>query len=179
MKLTPTIKKLLIYFGEDIKRDGLKETPIRVERMYEELLSGYKKDPKSIFKKFESESYKGLITVTNIDFFSLCEHHLLPFFGKVSIGYIPNGHILGLSKFARLVDIYAKRLQVQEHLTTLIANSLMKHLNAQGVIVHITATNLCMSMRGVNKTNVVTKTTIVRGVLKEDQYLQNQFYMQI
>jgi len=117
--------------------------------------------------------------VTNIDFFSLCEHHLLPFFGKVSIGYIPNGHILGLSKFARLVDIYAKRLQVQEHLTTQIANSLMKHLNAQGVIVHITATHLCMSMRGVNKTNVVTKTTIVRGVLKEDQYLQNQFYMQI
>lgn len=179
MKLATIIKNLLTTIGENVKRDGLVETPVRVERMYEELLSGYKKDPKKIFKKFESESYKGLITVSNIDFYSLCEHHLLPFFGKVSIGYVPNGHILGLSKFARLVDIYSRRLQVQEHLTTQIADTLMKYLKAKGVIVHISAVHLCMSMRGVNKDGAITKTTIVRGSLKNDHYLQNQFYTQI
>lgn len=179
MKLVQIIEQLLVHLGEDIKRDGLVETPARVERTYKELLSGYKYDPKVIFKKFENDTYKGLITLTNIDFYSLCEHHLLPFFGKVHIGYVPDGHILGLSKLVRLVHIYARRLQVQEHLTTQIADTLMKHLKAKGVIVHISATHLCMSMRGVNKVDAITKTTIIRGILKKDQLLQNQFYMQI
>jgi len=173
------IKELLHSLGEDVERDGLKETPKRVSAMYQELLQGYTTSPKSVFKLFESNDYDGLITVHGIDFYSLCEHHLVPFFGQVHIGYIPNGKILGLSKFARLVDVFARRLQVQEHLTTQIADAIMEHLKPKGVIVFALAEHLCMSMRGVKKKGAVTKTLVMKGVFKEDKQLLDQFYKQI
>jgi GTP cyclohydrolase I len=173
------IKNLLLLLGEDVERDGLKETPKRVSAMYQELLQGYSTSPKSVFKLFESNNYDGLITVHGIDFYSLCEHHLVPFFGQVHIGYIPNGKILGLSKFARLVDVYARRLQVQEHLTTQIADAIMEYLQPKGVIVFALAEHLCMSMRGVKKKGTITKTLVMKGIFKEDKQLFDQFYKQI
>ncbi len=117
----------MVSFGENISREGLTGTPRRVFRMYEELLSGYSQNPDSVFKTFKSNGYKDLVTLTNIDFYSLCEHHLIPFFGKIHIGYIPNGRILGLSKFARLTEILSHRLQTQENLTNQIVNALETH----------------------------------------------------
>lgn len=162
--------------GENVKRPGLKETPKRISRMYRELLKGYQVDPSSVFKTFESYGYEGLVTVGNIDFYSLCEHHIIPFFGKVRIGYVPNGKILGLSKFARLVEIYSQRLQTQENLTQQIADSLEKNLHPRGFIVHIEAEHLCVSMRGIRKRGVTTKTTIVGGLLEKNKKYINQFY---
>ncbi len=173
------ILQLLNSFGEDISRDGLAETPIRVFRMYEELLSGYSQDPKTVFKTFKSNGYKDLVTLTNIGFHSLCEHHILPFFGKIHIGYIPNGKVLGLSKFVRLTEILSHRLQTQENLTNQIANALEENLNPRGLIVTIEAEHLCMSMRGVRKSDCITKTTIFRGLLKKNTKLVDQFYREI
>lgn len=170
---------LLKSFGENPSREGLKETPQRVSRMYEELLVGYSQDPGSVFKTFKSNGYKGLVSVTNIDLFSLCEHHMMPFFGKIHIGYIPSGKILGLSKFARLTEIFSKRLQTQENLTNQITNSIEKYLKPKGVIVTIEAKHLCMSMRGVRKKDCIAKTTSIRGVLKNDTEMIDQFYREI
>ncbi len=173
------VSKLLSGFGEDVSREGLVETPQRVSRMYEELLGGYSQDPKTVFKTFKSNGYKDLITLTNIRFHSLCEHHMIPFFGKIHIGYIPNGKILGLSKFARLVEILSHRLQTQENLTDQIVCALEENLNPRGLIVTIEAEHLCMSMRGVRKSDCITKTTIIRGLLKKDTKLVDQFYREI
>ncbi len=170
---------LLADTSETLNRDGFKETPGRVLRMYKELLSGYQQDPSSIFKVFESDGYNDLVTVCNIDFYSLCEHHMIPFFGKVHIGYVPNGKILGLSKFARLVDIYARRLQTQEHLTTQIQDAIQEHLHPVGSIVHIEAEHLCVSMRGIKKKGFVTKTTVKDSYMTERQDFVNQFYLDI
>ncbi len=177
--VTNFILQLLNSFGEDISRDGLAETPIRVFRMYEELLSGYSQDPKTVFKTFKSNGYKDLVTLTNIGFHSLCEHHMLPFFGKIHIGYIPNGKVLGLSKFVRLTEILSHRFQTQENLTNQIANALEENLNPRGLIVTIEAEHLCMSMRGVRKRDCITKTTIFRGLLKKNTKLIDQFYREI
>jgi GTP cyclohydrolase I len=173
------VSKLLSGFGEDVSREGLVETPQRVSRMYEELLGGYSQDPKTVFKTFKSNGYKDLITLTNIRFHSLCEHHMIPFFGKIHIGYIPNGKILGLSKFARLAEILSHRLQTQENLTDQIVCALEENLNPRGLIVTIEAEHLCMSMRGVRKSDCITKTTIIRGLLKKDTKLVDQFYREI
>lgn len=170
---------ILLLSGENPKRDGLKETPARVARMYEELFKGYRIKDSSVFKKFDSNNVHDLVTVSNIHFYSLCEHHLLPFFGEVHIGYIPNGKVLGLSKFSRLVDIYARRLQTQENLTNQIAQSLQKNLDPIGYLVLIKAEHLCMSMRGINKKGVSTKTMSVGGLLKSNLTLQRQFFLQL
>lgn len=170
------IKKLLHQLSIDQDAEGLIETPERVAEMYEELLEGYNKNPKTVFKTFENGSYDGLIVISNIQFYSLCEHHMIPFFGKVNIGYVPNKRILGLSKFARLVNIFSRRLQVQERLTDQLAESIMEYLNPHGVVVSIEAEHLCMSMRGINKPGSTTKTLVTRGVCASDRsYLQSFF----
>lgn len=173
------IKNLLLYFGENTNRDGLIETPDRIIRMYAELLEGYKKDVKTIFKKFDSNGYHEFVTAANIDFYSLCEHHMIPFFGKVHIGYVPNGKILGLSKFLRLVDVYAKRLQTQENLTQQIFNAIKDNLRPQGLIVRVEAEHLCVAMRGVKKKGFIVKTTISDDLMKKRQDLMDQFYRDI
>jgi GTP cyclohydrolase I len=146
--------------------------------MYKELLSGYFQDPRAVFKTFKSNGYKGLITLTNIDFYSLCEHHLIPFFGKIHIGYVPDGKILGLSKFVRLIEILTHRLQTQEYLTDQLCNLLEENLAPKGLVIVIEAQHLCMLMRGVKK-NCMIKTTVIRGLLKKDTKLLEQFYREI
>lgn len=173
------IKQLIKLLGENPDREGLKETPRRMERMYHELLKGYELSPKSIFKRFDGEKYTGLVVVSDIDFYSLCEHHLLPFYGKIHIGYIPDGHILGLSKFARLVEIFARRLQLQERLTKQIADALQDNMNPKGVVVYCEAEHFCMSMRGIKKTNCKTKTLITTGLFKTKKNFLEQFFNQI
>lgn len=173
------VSQLLKSIGENISREGLLETPERVFKMYEELLSGYFQDPKVVFKTFKSNGYKGLVTITNIKFYSLCEHHIIPFFGKIHIAYIPNGKVLGLSKFIRLTEILSHRLQTQENLTNQIANVLEENLTPKGLVVTIEAEHLCMSMRGVRKAECITKTSTLRGLLKTESKLIDQFYREI
>lgn len=173
------IPHLVGSFGEDPQREGLSETPDRVFRMYEELLRGYSEDPSLVFKTFKNDGYKNLVTVTDINFYSLCEHHLIPFFGRVHIGYVPNGRVLGLSKFARLVDIYTHRLQTQENLTKQIFDSILDNLHPRACIVRIEAEHLCVNMRGVKKKDFITKTTVSDNEMKNNEHLMNQFYRDI
>ena len=170
---------MLKFFGEDPSREGLKETPARVVRMYRELFKGYSENEIDVFKVFDSNGYHDLITASNIEFYSLCEHHMIPFFGKVHIGYLPNGKVLGLSKFARLVDIYSHRLQIQENFTQQIVEAIEKYLEPMGLIVVVEARHLCVSMRGIKNKGFVTTTTVIRGKLKEEKTLIDQFYRDI
>src|SRR5579859_3592766 len=178
-KVANHVRAILKEFSIDVNKDGLSETPERVARMYSELLQGYTQDPAAVFKTFESGSYDGLVLVADIQFYSLCEHHMIPFHGKVHIGYLPNKKILGLSKFARLVNIFARRLQVQERLTEQIATTIMTNLKPHGVIVFIEAEHLCMSMRGVNKPGAVTKTLSAKGVCAKNQDYVSSFLNQL
>lgn len=178
-KTSLLVVKFLASFGEDVNRSGLVGTPDRVVRMYKELLNGYNVDINKTFKTFDSNGFKDLITATNIKFYSLCEHHMIPFFGKVHIAYIPDKKILGLSKFARLIEVYSHRLQTQENLTQQIAQSITEKLKPKGLIVHIEAEHLCISMRGIKKDSFITKTTIKRGVIEKDKKLQEQFFRDI
>jgi len=169
------IKRFLSLLGEDVEREDLLETPQRIVRMYRELFSGYKTDPDSVIKTFSGNGYHDLVTISNIEFHSLCEHHMIPFYGRVHIGYIPGKKILGLSKFARIVDLFSQRLQTQENLTRQIADFIDSKLKPQGVIVHIEAEHLCVNMRGVKKGGLVTSTTTTRGLLSRKPELVNQF----
>jgi GTP cyclohydrolase I len=153
------IKNLLVNYGENPDREGLLETPKRVKKMYDELLSGYKHDPKEVFKLFDSENYTGQISINNIEFSSLCEHHLLPFYGTVDITYTPNGKVLGLSKFSRIVDILSKRLQLQEKLTREIAETIKENLHPANCSVTIRAKHMCMTIRGVKSRKSITITS--------------------
>lgn len=144
-------RDLINAIGEDENRKGLEETPKRVARMYKEIMSGYDINEEEIFKTFDSEEYEGMVSVNNIFFSSICEHHLVPFMGTVEIEYRPNGKILGLSKFARLVDMFSKRLQVQERLTKQILDSIVKNLKPKYCRVSISAEHLCMIIRGIKK----------------------------
>lgn len=178
-KSSELIYLLLESFGEDPQRSGLRETPTRVIRMYKELLSGYSQNPKLVFKLFDSNGYEDLITIADIDFYSLCEHHLVPFFGKVNIGYVPNGRILGLSKFARVVEIFARRLQTQENLTKQIFDSIKENLHPQGIIVAVEAEHLCVSMRGIRKKGFIAKTTMKDSLMEKKKDLIRQFHRDI
>ncbi|MCA0435941.1 MAG: GTP cyclohydrolase I FolE [Austwickia sp.] len=162
------VRELLLALGEDPERDGLRDTPARVARAYGELFAGLREDPATILHRRFDIDHDELILLRDIEVFSLCEHHLLPFHGRAHVGYIPakNGQVTGLSKLARLVDCYARRPQVQERLTTQIADALVGQLGAQGVIVVVEAEHLCMSMRGVKKPGSRTTTSAVRGVLR-------------
>jgi len=158
------MREVIRQIGEDIERDGLKRTPERVGEAVQFLTKGYKEDPDAILLSalFE-EDYRQMVVVKDIDFYSLCEHHLLPFFGKAHVAYIPNGKVTGLSKIARVVDVYARRLQIQERMTTQIKECIQRTLNPLGVMVVIEAEHLCMQMRGVQKQHSVTTTSDFTG----------------
>jgi GTP cyclohydrolase I len=164
------VRLILEGIGEDTEREGLKDTPARVARMYEEICAGIGKDAASLFKVTFNEGHQEMVLVKNIPLYSVCEHHLAPFIGVAHIAYIPNaqGTVCGLSKLARVVDLYAKRLQLQERLTSQIAESIVENLKPLGVMVVIEAEHLCMSMRGVNKPGTLTVTSAVRGSFAND-----------
>ena len=169
-RMKRAVRELLISFGENPERPGIKETPDRVARMYEEILSGYKEDPKKVLKVLKGENFDEMVLIKDIPFYSLCEHHLLPFHGKVHVGYIPhNNRITGISKLVRVVEILSKRLQVQERLTTQIAEVIEEVLKPKGVIVVIEAEHLCMTMRGVKKPGSKVRTSVVRGIFRENE----------
>lgn len=165
--LAALVYQILREVGEDPDREGLQDTPLRVAKAYEELFSGYGKDPAELFTVFEGEDYDSMVIVKDIAFTSFCEHHMLPFTGKAHVGYVPDGKIVGLSKIARLVELYAKRLQVQERLTVQIADTMMEHLGPKGVMVVLEATHSCMEMRGVEKHGSTTVTSAIRGVYND------------
>lgn len=162
------VRRILEFIGEDPSRKGLQETPSRVARSLLELTRGYDEDPKAILGTVFEESYEEPVVVRDIEFWSLCEHHMLPFHGRATVAYIPQGRIVGLSKIARLVHCYARRLQVQERLTTQIADALDAHLAPAGVAVHVAAEHQCMSMRGV-EAPALTETAAFRGAYKEPE----------
>lgn len=171
-----SIRELLTYIGEDVTREGLVETPKRVIKMYDEIFAGYKQDPKEILSKtFSDEAHKELVIVRDIEFWSHCEHHMVPFFGKAHIGYIPNGSVVGISKLARLVECFGRRLQIQERMTTQIANTIEEVLKPQGVMVVIEATHMCMKMRGIKNPCADTVTSAVRGVFREEAEARAEF----
>ncbi|MBR5860276.1 MAG: GTP cyclohydrolase I FolE [Bacteroidaceae bacterium] len=160
--------KMLGYIGEDVEREGLLNTPERVARAILDTTSGYNEDPETILRKaMFKEDYSQMVIVKDIDFYSLCEHHILPFFGKVHVAYIPNGYITGLSKIARVVEVFSRRLQVQERLTLQIKECIQKTLNPLGVMVVVEAQHLCMQMRGVKKQNSVTTTSDFCGAFNQ------------
>jgi GTP cyclohydrolase IA len=167
-KIERGVRLLLEGVGEDLNREGLKDTPKRIAAMYEEIFQGIGRDPKDVLIATFGENHEEMVLVKDIPFYSVCEHHLMPFVGKAHVAYIPgvDGRITGISKLARVVDVVSKRLQVQERLTTQIADTLMECLKPRGVMVIIEAEHLCMSMRGINKPGSVTVTSAVRGIFK-------------
>jgi GTP cyclohydrolase IA len=174
--LEKLISQILTRVGEDPTRDGLKQTPLRVAKALDYLTSGYTADLSHVVNQavFKDDSEE-MVLVKNIEFYSLCEHHMLPFFGQLHIAYIPNGKIIGLSKLARVADVFARRLQVQERLTNQIADALEAILQPKGVAILAEAAHFCMMMRGVQKQNSTTLTSAMRGVFKEDAPLREQF----
>lgn len=172
---TKIVQNMLSVIGEDYQREGLLETPERVVRSWSEIFSGYHQDPQDVMKSFEDGSCKELVVVKDIEFYSTCEHHMIPFFGRAHVGYVPAGKIIGLSKVARVVDVFARRLQVQERLTGQVADALMQGLGANGVAVVMEAQHLCMMARGVGKQNSTTVTSALRGIFESDQALRSEF----
>jgi GTP cyclohydrolase IA len=171
-----TIRRLLADVGEDPDREGLRDTPRRVEQSLRFLTSGYTADLNEVVNgALFTVEYNEMVIVRDIDFYSLCEHHLLPFFGKCHIAYIPDGKVIGLSKIPRLVDVFARRLQVQERMTSQIAETFLSLINPLGVAVVMEATHLCMAMRGVEKQNSVTTTSAMLGVFRSDARTRHEF----
>jgi len=171
------VRVLLRHIGENPEREGLKLTPERVVRAIEFMTRGYKEDPKAAINGalFEEENYQEMILCKDLDFYSLCEHHMLPFMGKAHVAYLPNRRIIGLSKLARMVEIYARRLQVQERLTTQIAQTLMEEIEPLGVAVVLEAEHLCMRMRGVEKQNSWVTTSSMLGVFRTNHETRQEF----
>ena len=168
-KIEEGVKLILEGVGEDPNREGIKKTPERVAKMYEEIFAGCDANPGDLFETTFDEHHTEMVIVKDIPFYSMCEHHLMPFFGTAHVAYIPakDGRICGISKLARLVELYAKRPQVQERLTTQVADTLMEELHPMGVMVVMEAEHLCMSMRGVKKPGSKTSTSAVRGVFEK------------
>ena len=161
--------------GEDGSREGLVETPARVRLAVDEIFSGYRQDPKKILKTFTQDVCKEMVLLKNCEFFSTCEHHLFPFFGHISVAYLPNKRIVGISKLARLVDCFARRLQIQERMTAQIADAIMDVLDARGVYVQCEATHFCMTSRGIRKQNASMVTSAIRGAFEKDESLRLAF----
>ncbi len=175
-KLEEAVKNFLVLMGENPKREGLLRTPHRVAKAWEYLTSGYKQDVRKVLNgAVFKEKYDEMVIVKDIDFFSLCEHHMLPFYGKAHIAYIPNGKIVGLSKLPRIVEVFSRRLQVQERMTQQIADTLYQILEPDGVAVVIEARHLCMMMRGVEKQNSVATTSAMLGSFRDDERTRNEF----
>ena len=169
-------RELLVRLGEDVTREGLVRTPNRMRRTYEFLTKGYKEDPEALLKKaLFTVTYDEMVIVKDIEMFSLCEHHMLPFFGKVHVAYIPNGKVIGLSKIPRLIEIFSRRLQIQERLTTQIAETIQKAIQPQGVGVVIEARHLCMMMRGVEKQHSAAVTSSMLGSFRNEQETRTEF----
>lgn len=177
LKLHASIRTLLNHFDKEGEREGTRETPARVIKAFEFWTSGYKQDPKEILKEFEdgAQNYDQMVFEGGISIYSLCEHHLTPFFGVAHIGYIPNKRIVGISKLARLAEMFARRFQVQERLTTQIADAIQEHLNPIGVGVVLRCRHLCMESRGVQKTGTVTYTSALRGAIKDEPETREEF----
>ncbi|WML40374.1 GTP cyclohydrolase I FolE [Neobacillus sp. OS1-2] len=174
-QIEDAVRLILEAIGENPNREGLLDTPKRVAKMYEEVFSGLNEDPKQHFETIFSEDHEELVLVKDIPFYSMCEHHLVPFFGKAHVAYIPrNGRVTGLSKLARAVEAVAKRPQLQERITSTIANSMMEKLEPHGVMVVVEAEHMCMTMRGVKKPGSKTITTAVRGVLADDAIARSE-----
>ena len=169
------ITGLLKIIGEDTSREGLVDTPKRVAKSYEKLFEGYGKDPQDVVTVFDSEKYDEMIIIKDIDFFSMCEHHMLPFFGKVHVGYLPTDKIIGASKIPRIVDIFARRLQNQERLTKQIADTLSELLSPKGIGVVMEAEHLCMKARGVEKLNTIMSTSSFTGLFKSNMNTRSEF----
>ena len=175
-KVKEAVRLLLKGIGEDTGREGLIETPDRIARMYGEICGGMEMDVKEILSKTFVTEKTEMVLEKDIVFYSMCEHHMLPFFGKVHIAYIPDGRIVGLSKLARCVEVYAKRLQLQERMTEQIAEAVMEHLSPKGVMVLTEAEHMCMTMRGIKKPGSKTVTYAVKGAFREDARLQESFF---
>ena len=174
--LSSNYTEVIVNLGEDPSREGLLKTPERVAKAMQFLTQGYDQNPQEILKSaMFAEKYNEMVIVKDIEVYSLCEHHMLPFFGKCHIAYIPNGHIIGLSKFPRMVDAFSRRLQVQERLTDQIRDCLQETLNPQGVAVCMEAQNLCMQMRGVQKQNSITTTSAFSGAFMEEDITRQEF----
>lgn len=178
-KIEAAVRMLLEGIGEDPNREGLVETPARIARMYEEICGGMTEDASvHLHKKFHVDKSE-IVLEKDITFYSMCEHHMLPFYGKVHIGYIPDGEVVGLSKLARTVEVYARRLQLQEQMTVQIADALMQHLGPKGVMVMVEAEHMCMTMRGIKKPGSKTVSVVTRGCFKDDEKLQNLFFQMV
>lgn len=174
-KIEKAVRMILEAVGEDPDREGLRETPKRVAKMYDEVFQGLRQDPKKVLKVFKDEGHQEMVVLKDIPFYSMCEHHLLPFAGKAHVCYIPsNGNLSGISKLARIVDLYSKRPQVQERLTAQVADTLMNELKADGVLVVMEAEHLCMTMRGVSKAGSRMMTSAVRGSLADSEVTRKE-----
>jgi GTP cyclohydrolase I len=167
-KIEKAVREILSAVGEDVGREGIKDTPQRVARMYAELLGGMQEDPRRHLKKVFSENYDEIVLLRDIPFFSICEHHLMPFIGTAHVAYLPAGSVLGVSKLARVVDCFARRLQVQERLPDQIAEFLMDSLKPRGVAVVLEASHSCMTIRGIKKPGSVMVTSSLRGIFRRD-----------
>lgn len=175
-KIEQGIRLILQGIGENVEREGLKETPERISRMYEEIYGGLTEDAKEhLTKTFPAENNE-MVVERDITFYSTCEHHLLPFYGKAHVAYLPDGKVVGLSKLARTVEVYARRPQIQEQLTAQIADALMEYLKPKGAMVMIEAEHMCMTMRGVKKPGSTTVTVVSRGEFEGNEALQNMFF---
>jgi len=167
-RIQRAVTEILLAVGEDVEREGLKETPARVARMYAELLAGMNEDPKQHISSIFSEDYDEIVLLRDIPFYSICEHHLMPFIGSAHIAYLPAGVVLGVSKLARIVDCFARKLQIQEQLTGQIADFIMNSLKPRGVAVVLEASHSCMTIRGIKKPGSVMVTSALRGIFKRD-----------
>lgn len=170
------MRLLLEGIGEDVSREGLKETPERIARMYEEIYGGLSESPEAYLTKTFTAGTNQMVVEKDIVFYSTCEHHLLPFYGKAHVAYIPNGKVVGLSKLARTVEVFARRPQIQEQMTAQIADAVMEYLKPEGAMVMLEAEHMCMTMRGVKKPGSRTVTYAVRGAFEASEELQQRFF---
>lgn len=171
------VKTMMDYVGEDSSREGLADTPSRVRKAYEFIYGGYKQNPKEILQKaLFTSSNDEMVLIKDIEFYSTCEHHLLPIIGRAHVAYIPNGKVVGLSKIPRVVDVFARRMQIQEQLTEQIADAIMDTIEPKGVAVVIAARHMCMEMRGVEKINSTTTSSALRGLFKKDEKTRAEFF---
>ena len=175
-KVKEAVRLLLEGIGEDVDREGLRETPERIARMYEQIFAGMEEDAATHLSKTFAVASNEIVMVKDITFYSICEHHLMPFYGKAHIAYLPDGKVVGLSKLARTVEVYARRPQIQEQMTIQIVEAVMEHLKPQGVMVLLEAEHMCMTMRGVEKPGSRTVTMASRGCFQEKPELQQLFF---
>ncbi|HCO94588.1 MAG TPA: GTP cyclohydrolase I FolE [Phycisphaerales bacterium] len=173
-RIEKAVKEILLAVGEDIDREGLKKTPERVGKMYAELLAGMREDPKVHLRSVFNENYDEIVLLRDIPFYSICEHHLMPFIGSAHVAYLPTGMVLGVSKLARIVDCFARRLQTQERLTYQIADFIMNSLKPMGVTVVLEASHSCMTIRGIKKPGSTMVTSALRGIFKKDPRSRNE-----